>query len=77
MIQISHLLLEVSYDVINIDLCLTDTLRVVLNELQHDLDHVVFIVLLIIVMQSLQFYEALKVVVPLLKVYHLQKIVLH
>lgn len=77
MIQIPHFLLEVSDDVINIDLSFTDTLRIILNKLQHDLDHVTFIVLLVIIMQSLQFYEALEVVVPLLQVNQLQKIVLH
>lgn len=77
MIQIPHFLLEVSDDVINIELSFTDTLRIILNELQHDLDHATLISLFIIIMQSLQFYETLEVVVPLLKVYHLQEIVLH
>lgn len=77
MIQIPHFLLEVSDDVINIELSFTDTLRIILNELQHDLDHATLISLFIIIVQSLQFYETLEVVVSLLKIYHLQEIVLH
>lgn len=77
MIQIPHFLLEISNDVIDIDLSFTDTLRIILDKLQHDLDHVTLVVLFIIIMQSLQFNETLEVVVALLKVDHLQEIVLH
>ena len=76
MIEIPHFLLEVSDDVIDVELSFTDALRIILDKLQHDLDHATLIVLLIIIMQPLQFHKTLEVVVPFLKVYHFQEVVL-
>lgn len=62
-IHVFNLKLKVANNVLNIPLCLSDALGVVLYQLSHDYEHVLLIGLLVEVVELLHLYEALVVVI--------------
>lgn len=68
-------MLKVEHDIVQINLSFANALGIVFDKLQHDFDHIFLIIILVEVIESLQFDECFEVIVSLFEVDDLNEII--
>jgi hypothetical protein len=75
-VHIFDLMLEIFNDILNVSFGLCDALCIVFDQIGHNLQHVLFVCLLVHIVELLHLYQALEVVISILEFNNSQEIVL-